>query len=452
MNATKKRAVNGSVAMLAMAAMLGCSTGTATEKSGDPSRQEKEQPGKAVSAAVSTEPVTLTIFNSSMGDELMKSAIVDPIQAKYPFMTINVVKKEKGSYMEDLIAAGSVPDIIMGDSSGDIPVYNDLNVLYDMTPLIKKLGFNLSSIDPAVMDEVRAYTGNARILAIPRGHNTAVIYYNKDIFDKFGVPYPKDGMTWDEAIDLSKKVTRLDGGVQYRGLDFAEHILIPYNQLSLPAIDAKTMKAAVNNDKWSRLFATLKRVYEADGAKPAPADYGGRASTIFLKDKTLAMFASTLMFGALPDAIKNGLNWDVVTLPSFQEATGRTIQMFSPFLGISPTSKYKDQAFMAIAHILSEDVQVSEAKLGRPSVLSTDRVKTEYGTANELLKGKNKDAIIKNKFAVARPSITKYDPAAYNILRSKFKEVVLNDKDINTALMEAEEAINKDLEQKQAAK
>jgi multiple sugar transport system substrate-binding protein len=187
-----------------------------------------------------------------------------------------------------------------------------------------------------------------------------------------------------------------------------------------------------------------------DGGKPAPAEYGGRGSTLFLKDKTIAMFASTLMFGALPDAVKNGLNWDVVTLPSFKEAPGRTIQMFAPFLGISGSSKHKDQAFAAISHILSEELQVSEAKLGRISVLSTERVKKEYGLENDLLKGKNKEAFVKNKFAASRASITKYDTAAYAILRNKFKEAVLNDKDVNTALREAEEAINKDLEQKKA--
>lgn len=445
MREATKRVAQGSVVMLTLATVLGCAGGTGSNTGGS-----KEEPVKEAAAAVSTEPVTLTIFNSSMGDELMQSAIINPIQTKYPFITMKVVKKEKGSYIEDLIAAGTVPDIIMGDSSGDIPVYSELKVLHDMTPLVKKLDFNLSSIDPAVMDEVRAYTGDARLLALPRGHNVAVLYYNKDIFDKFGVPYPKDGMTWQEAIELSRKVTRVDGGIQYRGLDFSEHILIPNNQLSLPVVDAATMKAAVNTEKWKRLFEGLKQVYAIDGATPQPADYGGRASTLFLKDKNLAMFASTLMFGALPDAMKNGLNWDVATLPSFQEAPGRTIQMFAPFLGISETSKHKDQAFMAIAHILSEEVQVAEARLGRPSVLSTERVKKEYGLENDLLKGKNKDAIIKNKFAVARPSITKYDPAAFNIVRSKFKEVVLNNKDINTALREAEEAINKDLEQKKA--
>jgi multiple sugar transport system substrate-binding protein len=445
MGVWKKSIAQGSAIAMSLAVAVGCSGGMAPGKSGGNAEQAKGTP-----PAVSQEPVTLTIFNSSMGDELMKSAIVDPIQSKYPFITMKVVKKEKGSYIEDLLAAGTVPDIIMGDSSGDIPVYNELNVLYDMTPLIQKSGFNLSSIDPAAMDDVKAYTGDARIVALPRGHNVAVLYYNKDIFDKFGVPYPKDGMTWDEAVDLAKKVTRSDGGVQYRGLEFSEHILIPYNQLSLPAVDAASMKAAVNNDKWKSLFEGLKRVYEMDGGKPAPAEYGGRGSTLFLKDKTIAMFASTLMFGALPDAVKNGLNWDVVTLPSFKEAPGRTIQMFAPFLGISGSSKHKDQAFAAISHILSEELQVSEAKLGRISVLSTERVKKEYGLENDLLKGKNKEAFVKNKFAASRASITKYDTAAYAILRNKFKEAVLNDKDVNTALREAEEAINKDLEQKKA--
>ncbi|MDF2714971.1 MAG: extracellular solute-binding protein family 1 [Paenibacillus sp.] len=441
----KKSIAQGSAIAMSLAVAVGCSGGTGPDKSGGNAEQAEGTP-----PAVSRKPVTLTIFNSSMGDELMKNAIVDPIQSKYPFITMKVVKKEKGSYIEDLLAAGTVPDIIMGDSSGDIPVYNELNVLHDMTPLIRKFGFNLSSIDPAAMDDVKAYTGDARIVALPRGHNVAVLYYNKDIFDKFGVPYPKDGITWDEAVDLAKKVTRSDGGVQYRGLEFSEHILIPYNQLSLPAVDASSMKAAVNNDKWKSLFEGLKRVYDIDGGKPAPAEYGGRGSTLFLKDKTIAMFASTLMFGALPDAVKNGLNWDVVTLPSFKEAPGRTIQMFAPFLGISGSSKYKDQAFAAISHILSEELQVSEAKLGRISVLSTERVKKEYGLENDLLKGKNKEAFVKNKFAASRASITKYDTAAYGILRNKFKEVVLNGKDVNTALREAEEAINKDLEQKKA--
>ncbi|WP_158301670.1 ABC transporter substrate-binding protein [Paenibacillus mesophilus] len=445
MGVWNKRWVRGSIFVLSLSVAAGCSGGAGSVKSGGGAVQAKGTP-----PVVSTEPVTLTIFNSSMGDELMKSAIIDPIQSKYPHITMKVVKKEKGSYIEDLLTAGTVPDIIMGDSSGDIPVYNELNVLYDMTPLVKKYGFNMSSIDPAAMEDVKAYTGDARIVALPRGHNVAVLYYNKDIFNKFGVPYPKDGMTWDEAVDLAKKVTRTDGGVQYRGLDFSEHILIPYNQMSLPAVDAASMKASVNTDKWKTVFEGLKRVYDMDGGRPAPADYGGRASTIFLKDKTLAMFASTLMFGALPDAMKNGLNWDVVTLPSFKEAPDRTIQMFAPFLGISGSSKNKDQAFMAIAHILSEELQVSEAKLGRISILATQRVKKEYGVDNDLLKGKNKEAFVKSKFAAARPSVTKYDPAAYAILRGKFKEVVLNNKDVNTALREAEEAINKDLEQKKA--
>ena len=35
-----------------------------------------------------------------------------------------------------------------------------------------------------------------------------VLFYNKNIFDGFGVSYPQDAMTWDEFIETAKRVTR----------------------------------------------------------------------------------------------------------------------------------------------------------------------------------------------------------------------------------------------------
>jgi len=34
-----------------------------------------------------------------------------------------------------------------------------------------------------------------------------VIFYNKSIFDKCGVPYPKGDWTWEEFVEVAKKVT-----------------------------------------------------------------------------------------------------------------------------------------------------------------------------------------------------------------------------------------------------
>jgi len=54
--------------------------------------------------------------------------------------------------------------------------------------------FNYSSID-------------GKLYGMPAGFTTRVIYYNKKLFDKANIPYPKDGWTWDEFVDTAKKLT-----------------------------------------------------------------------------------------------------------------------------------------------------------------------------------------------------------------------------------------------------
>ncbi|HEX2185755.1 MAG TPA: extracellular solute-binding protein, partial [Chloroflexota bacterium] len=44
-----------------------------------------------------------------------------------------------------------------------------------------------------------------------------VIFYNKEHFDRAGVPYPADGWTVDELVDRARKLTRQDGGQQFWG-------------------------------------------------------------------------------------------------------------------------------------------------------------------------------------------------------------------------------------------
>ncbi len=40
-----------------------------------------------------------------------------------------------------------------------------------------------------------------------RDYNPLCLFYNKDVFDKYGVPYPTDDWTWDDAIEAAQKLT-----------------------------------------------------------------------------------------------------------------------------------------------------------------------------------------------------------------------------------------------------
>lgn len=39
------------------------------------------------------------------------------------------------------------------------------------------------------------------------------VYYNKDLFDRYGVPYPSGPWTWDEYVETAKKLTHPEDGV-----------------------------------------------------------------------------------------------------------------------------------------------------------------------------------------------------------------------------------------------
>jgi multiple sugar transport system substrate-binding protein len=57
------------------------------------------------------------------------------------------------------------------------------------------------------------YSPKEKIFALPMTLGYYVMYYNNNIFDKFGVSYPKDGMTWDDVAALAKKVSHLESGL-----------------------------------------------------------------------------------------------------------------------------------------------------------------------------------------------------------------------------------------------
>ncbi|RKN71832.1 extracellular solute-binding protein [Paenibacillus ginsengarvi] len=106
--------------------------------------------------------------------------------------------------------------------------------------------------------------GKDYLIGIPYTRNFSALYYNKTIFDKFGVAYPKEGMTWSEYADVAKRVTRTEGGIQYRGLEPN----VPKRvgaQLSLPLVDPKTNRAALNTEQWKKVLTQMTDIYKIPG-------------------------------------------------------------------------------------------------------------------------------------------------------------------------------------------
>src|SRR5690606_18356610 len=88
----------------------------------------------------------------------------------------------------------------------------------DIEPLIKEYNIDLNRFSPEFL-EMNRKLDDGKIIGLPLQDSATQIYYNRAIFDKFGLDYPPhDRWTWDEMYDLANRVTRMDGDKHYYGV------------------------------------------------------------------------------------------------------------------------------------------------------------------------------------------------------------------------------------------
>ncbi|MCC2683142.1 MAG: extracellular solute-binding protein family 1 [Paenibacillaceae bacterium] len=261
---------------------------------------------QSVPQKVSNDPVTLLVYlGASVSDEDFKLLFADPVQKKYPNITLKSVAPAKGTTINELIASGTIPDLITTPNA-DMLGYKQQDLLYDIAPLLKQNKIDLSRFLPATIDAVKSDKGE--VWAVPYAMQFDTMYYNKDVFDKFGVAYPKDGMTWDNAIELGKKVTRKDGSVQYRGLDVVSSYLMSF-PFALPYVNGKTNKSAMTDPKWKSVFEITKQIQTIPGNEPPKPEPGASTEAdYFIKDKNIAMLVSVNLMVQMGSAGEKGLN------------------------------------------------------------------------------------------------------------------------------------------------
>lgn len=145
-----------------------------------------------------------------------------------------VVKVEPNTFDRTIVqcSTGVGPDIIEIYSTQDMVAYAQAGILLDLTPHAEKMGFGPSSTYPKLVGNLM-YDG--RQYRYPANAGSQVIVYNKRLFDEAGVPYPEDGMLWDDFLARIEPLTQKNddgrGHKQFAlvmGRDFVRDLLLQF--------------------------------------------------------------------------------------------------------------------------------------------------------------------------------------------------------------------------------
>ena len=275
---------------------------------------------------------------------------------------------------------------------------------------------------------------NDECYALPHRKSVEALFYNTEIFDEAGIPYP-DKLTWAEFMDLAKKLTftrpdgrncvGLGGNVRRWAFDEIQALPAQYGE-------------AMTDDELPHFKECLERLYRWYITDKSTTDYAeiiamgnGGQTTVFCSGE-MAMFAEgDFALTVLSDGADDpDFKWNVAYFPydpetmepgtSYGKVTGT---------GITSFSKHKEEAFEFLSYLCGpEGAKVIASKGTVPAY--TDETVTE-AFRNSMAPGINVDV-----FTTSNPldyiiHSTKA-PELMEMSRAEIEMMLIGEQDVDT--------------------
>ncbi len=180
-----------------------------------------------LAGCISRKPDAKTIRFRYWGD-LAEIQIVEQMlkefEAANPGVKVKPERKNADYTYADVLlqefAANKAPDVIFA-SSDNLELLEASGKLADLNPyLSKETDLKASDYYETL---IKRYTKDGKLLVLPRDiAPVAVVYYNKDLFDKAGLAYPKDEWHWEDLRAVAIKLTKRDAKGTPIQLGFAD--------------------------------------------------------------------------------------------------------------------------------------------------------------------------------------------------------------------------------------
>jgi len=346
MNHKKRSLVTLLAAALVLAIVAGCG--------GAKTNNEGEQG----SSAPANDKVTLQYYTWTDEADYMQK-VVDAFNAQNEDIVVklNMISNNNDEYNTKLmvnLSGGSEVDVYSMNGTNGLGLYTSKKQLLDMTDLVKQENLDIGAYGPSYQDIVNVLT-EGKYYALPYRTSQYALFYNKAIFDKEGIDYPKQ-MTWDEYAELAKRLTKGEGADKQWGGFFADWIVPPLGALQQGSTilddDLANVKDWLNY--LDRLFYQDQSHMSYKQMKAESIDWIkqfeiGNVAMLVNGEWTVNMLKADIAAG------KTNIDFDMAVLPQ-PEGLGdpTTVGGVSAFIGINPAGKHTDAAFKFVQFVTGE--------------------------------------------------------------------------------------------------
>ena len=275
------------------------------------------------------------------------------------------------------------PDVIFLDPSTLTPLIEN-GKLYSLDTYVAEESYNVSGLNPGIHDYMKEI-GGGQVYTIPTSFRSQALFYNKDLFDQFGLPYPTDQMTWEEVITLANQFP-VDGAPNERvfGLemawskDLSDIVDVLATAEGLIYFDSDTLQMTFDTPAWASIVEQGKQVQNSNAMFYYELIHSGdyEASSVnssgdpFLEGRLAMKLDSNYFIDSIEEAQKQAQdsedivpNWDMVTAPVGLQSPDSTGYMnFYNLLAIHAASTNKDAAWTFISYVTGDDFARVQSK------------------------------------------------------------------------------------------
>lgn len=252
-----------------------------------------------------------------------------------------------------LFASNLAPDVIFINNLY-LPVYANAGVLEELP-----LNTNKKRHSKFFKKSLEALSYKGKPYAIPRDVSTLVIYYNKDLFKKYGVKIPNKHWSFDDLLEIAQKLTidtNNDGKTDIWGISFEEEpalFYLPYLMSDGGGILSDDTKKLIidtpESQKGLNFYADLRNKYHVAPTKAESAS--ATMAQLFLQGKVAMQLSGCWLVPKYRTDAK--FNWDVINFPAGDK--GSVIPLDASGWAIAKRSKHKDAAMRLIKYLASKE-------------------------------------------------------------------------------------------------